>query len=186
MNVFGSVGYLQCPSYDRGSHPVRHVYVAVAAHFALLLPFGARLHVGPEVLNGERGGSSRWPQTGAAAFGYGGAAEVVAGRGAFDPFGFTAAGLPLNPLPVQRCLGLRMKENIHYKRPSRFFFETFRFHCTSALQKHTMIATASPCKKDTVHHNGIKNQGCRYVCRVWLRSGSQDPVILHSRCGIVF
>lgn len=74
-----------------------------------------------EVLNRERGGSGRWPQTGAAAFGYGGAAEVVAGRGAFDPFGFTAAGLPLNPLPMQRGLGLRVKENTHYKRLSRLF-----------------------------------------------------------------
>lgn len=43
---------------------------------------------------------------GTAAFRDGGAAEVIAGGRVFDPTGFSTAGLPLDPLPMQRCLSL--------------------------------------------------------------------------------
>lgn len=95
-----------CHSCDRGFHLIQHVRFPVAEYFALLLPEGVRCtlsHPGQEVVNRESRGSSRWAQADGdtAVFRDGGAAEVTAGGRSFDP-----TGLPLDPLPMQRCLSL--------------------------------------------------------------------------------
>lgn len=67
------------------------------------------LHPGQEVVNTESrgsGGCRAQADSGVAVFCDGGAAEVTAGGRRFDPTGFTKAGLPLDPLPMQRCLSL--------------------------------------------------------------------------------
>lgn len=99
---------LRCRSCHRAFRLIRHVHSPVAEYFAFLLPVGVGLYPGQKVVNGESRGSGRRAQAdgGTAAFRDGGAAEVIAGGRSFDPTGFTAAGLPLDPLPMQRCLSL--------------------------------------------------------------------------------
>lgn len=60
-------------------------------------------------MNRESRGSGRWAQADGdkAVLRDGGAVEVAAGGRRFQPTGFPIAGLPLDPLPMQRCLSLR-------------------------------------------------------------------------------
>lgn len=131
-----------CHSCDRGFHLIQHVRFPVAEYFALLLPEGVRCtlsHPGQEVVNRESRGSSRWAQADGdtAVFRDGGAAEVTAGGRSFDPTGFTT-GLPLDPLPMQRCLSLCEGSYSISTTASMlcfFFFKRFSVpqHCRSRL-----------------------------------------------------
>lgn len=89
------------------------------------------------MLDGQdrRGGHRPQADGGAAGFRYGGCAEVIAGGRSFHPVGLAASGLPLNPLPVHRCLGLCAKDQVQYRKKtvSMLVSETFRFRVTSYL-----------------------------------------------------
>lgn len=100
---------LRCRRCHRGAHLTQRDHFPVAEDLALLLPVGVVLHPAQEVVNTESGGSGgcrAQADGGVAVFRDGGAAEVAAGGRRFDPTGLTTAGLPLDPLPVQRCLSL--------------------------------------------------------------------------------
>lgn len=93
-----------------GLQLAEHVGVPVAARLAVLLPT-----VGQEVfaVSGRCRNGRLQVDGGAAGFGDGGAVvvEVAVGDGCVSPAGFTPGGLPLNPLPPQRCLGLNVNND---------------------------------------------------------------------------
>lgn len=95
------------------------VHLPVAACLAaLLLPVGVLLHLGQEVatLILSRRRSSRLLQVDGGAAGFsnrGVLVKVAVSEWCFPPAGFTTGGLPLSPLPPQRCLGLNIAETVY-------------------------------------------------------------------------